>query len=186
MKLQNSDHMPDSEKAEEARDSLTTAIALELELLSEIDYRLDPRPQQREGVAALRRLVATFSQDFMPEPAEIALLLMRLKDLQVRDFALGCMESDHLSRHVEIWSWVVRIAPTPFLAPAATLLSALSYESGDRQTARTSLDRALDADPQYPLALLLKRVFEAGWPAETFATMRTELHPKITAAIFDE
>jgi hypothetical protein len=48
------------------------------------------------------------------------------------------------------------------------------------------LEQALEADGQYPLALLLKRVFAAGWPAETFATMRTELHPKITAAIFEE
>jgi hypothetical protein len=52
--------------------------------------------------------------------------------------------------------------------------------------AESALSEALESDPEYPLALLLKRVFAADWPAETFATMREDLHPKITAAIFDE
>jgi hypothetical protein len=167
--------------------SLTESIALELELLNEIDYRHDPKPEQREGVDALNALIATFGhEEFTPDPAKIALLLIRLRDLQVRDFALGCMEREDLAKHVEMWRWVVRIAPTRFLAPPATLLSAISYEVGDHALATSSLEQALEADGQYPLALLLKRVFSAGWPAETFATMRTELHPKITSAIFDE
>lgn len=167
--------------------SLTEAIALELELLTEIDYRQDPRPQQREGVVALQRLVSEFTSDhFTPDPALIALLLIRLRDLQVRDFALGCMERTTLAAHVSMWQWIVRIAPKDFRAPAATLLSATSYELGDSLVAESALELALEVDDQYPLALLLKRVFAAGWPSETFATMRTELHPKITAAIFDE
>lgn len=163
------------------------AISLELELLSEIDYRYDPKPQQREGVEAIRSLIAGFADATGPQdPALIALVLMRLRDLQVRDFALGCMDSDSLREHVEIWRWVVRIAPTTHLAPPATLLSATAYEIGEGDLAKSALADALHADDQYPLALLLKRVFEAGWPAETFATMRTELHPKITAVIFEE
>ena len=177
-------HISDSE--EDLLHSLTEAIELELELLSEIDYRNDPRPGQREGVQALRRLLAEFgTESFRPDPAHIALLLMRLRDLQVRDFALGCMTLDELSDHVRLWQWVVRIAPTKFVAPPATVLSAISYEVGEPALAESSLDMALQADPEYPLALLLKRVFAAGWPAETFATMRTDLHPKISAAIFD-
>lgn len=167
--------------------SFTESISLELELLSELDYRQDPRPGQREGVQALERLLDNFtSESFTPDSSEIALLLMRLRDLQVRDFALGCMKSEELGKHVEFWRWVVRIAPSSFIAPPATLLSATAYELGDNHLAENSLESALSADPEYPLALLLKRVFAAGWPAETFATMRTELHPKITAAIFDE
>jgi hypothetical protein len=176
-----------SRSENQTNSSLTESIALELELLSEIDYRHDPKPEQREGVEALRNLIAGFGlDDFSPDPATIALLLMRLRDLQVRDYALGCMEREDLAKHVEMWRWIVRIAPTRFLAPPATLLSAISYEVGDSALATSSLEQALEADSQYPLALLLNRVFSAGWPAETFATMRTELHPKITAAIFDE
>ena len=174
-------------RTEVNEDELREAISLELELLSEIDYRLDPKPGQREGVAAVRRLIAGFTdQAVIEDPALLALILIRLRDLQVRDFALGCMDRESLKVHVEMWRWVVRIAPTSYLAPPATLLSATAYEVGDEQLAREALTQALEADEEYPLALLLKRVFAAGWPAETFATMRTELHPKITAAIFDE
>lgn len=176
-----------SQSDDKINTSLTESITLELELLSEIDYRHDPKPAQREGVQALKALIAGFGlEDFTPDPATIALLLMRLRDLQVRDFALGCMERNDLEKHVEMWQWIVRIAPTRFLAPPATLLSAISYEVGDLALATSSLEQALEADDTYPLALLLKRVFNAGWPAETFATMRTELHPKITSAIFDD
>jgi len=173
--------------SEESAAILTEAISLELELLSEIDYRNDPKPDQRCGVEAIRQLIEEFGTTRSPsDPPLIALILMRLRDLQVRDFALGCMDKESLSEHVEMWSWIVRIAPTNFLAPPATLLSATAYELGDETLAKSALTKALEADDQYPLALLLKRVFAAGWPAETFATMRTELHPKITAAIFDE
>ena len=72
------------------------------------------------------------------------------------------------------------------MAPVATLLAATAYEKGDGVLAQSALDRALEHDDEYPLAHLLKRVFAAGWPPETFATMRRELHPKISSAIFDE
>lgn len=167
--------------------SLNESISLELELLTELDYRQDPRPGQREGVVVLQKLIKEFStESFTPDSSDIALLLMRLRDLQVRDFALGCMTKQDVKEHVEFWRWVVRIAPTAYKAPPATLLSATAYELGETHLAESALESALDADPQYPLALLLKRVFAAGWPPETFATMRTELHPKIITAIFDE
>ena len=36
----------------------------------------------------------------------------------------------------------------------------------------------------YPLAVLLRRVFFSGWPAQSFAAMRAQLHPKICASLF--
>ncbi|MDA2997454.1 MAG: hypothetical protein O3C24_03585 [Actinomycetota bacterium] len=38
--------------------------------------------------------------------------------------------------------------------------------------------------PNYPLALLLRRVFSAAWPSSSFAAMRAELHPRICATLF--
>jgi hypothetical protein len=51
--------------------------------------------------------------------------------------------------------------------------------------AYSALDRATLDQPGYSLTLLLRRVFGSGWPAAAFAAMRTELHPKVTAGIFD-
>lgn len=165
----------------------TESIELEIELLSEIDYRNDPRPQQREGVEALKRVIADLSlTGSLPDPATIALLLVRLRDLQVRDFALGCMKESELEEHRHLWQQIIAMTPERFLAPPATILAAIAYECGDHVCARESLEKALEVDSSYPLALLLQRVFKAEWPAQTFATMRNELHPKITAAIFDD
>jgi hypothetical protein len=61
----------------------------------------------------------------------------------------------------------------------------MAYEGGDGALAQKALDRALDDDEHYPLAALLRRVFNAGWPPESFAAMRAELHPKVIASIFD-
>jgi hypothetical protein len=46
------------------------------------------------------------------------------------------------------------------------------------------LNYALRLDKDYSLALLLLRVFNAGWPAEQFKTMRNELDPKIIEACY--
>jgi hypothetical protein len=61
----------------------------------------------------------------------------------------------------------------------------MAYENGDGALAQKALDRAIEDDPSYPLAGLLRRVFNAGWPPESFAQMRRELHPKVVAAIFE-
>ena len=58
-------------------------------------------------------------------------------------------------------------------------------ERGDSELAYRALDRATADDPKYSLTLLLRRVFGSGWPAAAFAAMRVELHPKVTAGIFE-
>jgi len=68
----------------------------------------------------------------------------------------------------------------------AALFSAISYERGDGALAARALERAFNDDSNYPLAKLLRRVYTAGWPPESFANMRLELHPKICAALFSE
>lgn len=169
--------------------SLANEVSLAIELIAEIDYRQDPRPFQREGAEAVSRVIAMAesresSRD--TDAALLALVLVRLKDLQVRDFALGSINEENLEILIDLWRWIVRIAPSRYVAPVATLLAATAYEKGDGVLAQSALDRALESDDEYPLAHLLKRVFAAGWPPETFATMRRELHPKISSAIFDE
>jgi hypothetical protein len=63
------------------------------------------------------------------------------------------------------------------------LLAALEYEQDNKEDALITLS---NANQNYSLAMLLARVFEAGWPAEAFGNMRDELHPKVVAGIFGE
>jgi hypothetical protein len=113
-------------------------------------------------------------------------MIGRMSDVQVRDYALGVHSEDTFDIYFTMWRELLRLAPRGYVAPIACILAAMSYESGDGALAQKALDRAFTDDERYPLAGLLRRVFNAGWPPESFAQMRRELHPKVIDAIFEE
>ena len=76
------------------------------------------------------------------------------------------------------------LAPTGYIAPVACIFAVCAYESGESDLAHNALDTAFADQSDYPLAILLRRVFYANWPVECFAAMRAQLHPKICAALF--
>ncbi len=148
------------------------------------------RVKQKEGAIAVIDLVSRFIAGSVGENIEqdqelSAKVIGRLSDIQVRDFALGSHTCATQEIYWQMWRYLVRIAPAKFVAPVASLLAATSYERGDGALAQRALDRAQVDDPNYSLAGLLRRVFSAGWPPESFAQMRKELHPKVCAAIFE-
>jgi hypothetical protein len=114
----------------------------------------------------------------------VARIIGRMNDLQVRDYALGVHTEDTYDLYFTMWRELLRFAPEGYVAPIACIVAAMAYEGGDGALAQRALDRALEDDEQYPLAALLRRVFNAGWPPESFASMRRELHPKVIASIF--
>ena len=114
----------------------------------------------------------------------LAHVIGRLSDIQVRDYALGSHNDENLSTYLAMWHNLTIIAPTGFIAPVACLFASLVYENGDSELALKAIERALRDDPSYSLAILLRRVFKAGWPPRSFSAMRAELHPKIVATIF--
>lgn len=163
-------------------DSLLLA---ELTKISEIDYEEDPTPFQRQGAEAVIDFMADFAADgLVRDKRLVALVLTRLKDLQVRDFALGSVTPERLELYFNAWRWLLSCAPEGFIAPVANLLAAVAYEKGDRAFAHRALDRAVKDDPDYAMTGLLRQVFSSGWPAESFAVMRQQLHPRICDAIF--
>jgi hypothetical protein len=83
-----------------------------------------------------------------------------------------------------MWRELLVSAPPGFVAPIASVFAALAYERGDGELAHKALDRALADDSRYSLAILLRRVFSAGWPAQSFTVMRRDLHPKVVTVIF--
>ena len=113
-----------------------------------------------------------------------ARVLGRLSDIQVRDFALGSHNHKSMATYLLMWSELLSMAPTGFIAPVASLCAAISYESADKESAGQYLRRAIADDAQYSLATLLQRVFASGWPVNAFAAMRADLHPKVCAMIF--
>jgi hypothetical protein len=62
-------------------------------------------------------------------------------------------------------------------------LSAFYYEIEANDSAEATLQIALQIDPDYALAKLLKRVYEAGWENAEIAGMRKSLHHKVIEGI---
>lgn len=140
---------------------------------------------QRDGATAIVDLAGEFAVGRVGLDLELtARVIGRLSDIQVRDFALGAHDEENFDTYFQMWRHLMRIAPAGFVAPIASLCAALAYESGDGALAHRALDRALADTNGYSLALLLRRVFTAGWPPASFAAMRRELHPKVCAGIF--
>jgi hypothetical protein len=157
-----------------------------IKTIDEIDYEIeDITPGQREGANAVNQLALKFSRDgIVQDKALIALVFVRLLDLQVRDYAMGMATAETSDQIWDMWRWMMRIAPKGYVAPVATIFATMSYERGDGALAQRALDRAFDDDANYQMAKLLRRTFAAGWPPSAFTQMRSELHPKICAAIF--
>ena len=140
---------------------------------------------QRDGATAIIDLVGEYREGRGAEDRELAARVIgRLSDIQVRDFALGSHTDESADYYWVMWRDLLRIAPRGFVAPVACLFAAMAYERGEGALAHKGLDRALGDDDQYSLAHLLRRVFTAGWPPQSFSAMRAQLHPKVVAAIF--
>lgn len=153
---------------------------------SEINYDGDDvLTQQRLGAIAVNQLVTNFSNATHENDLElIAFVLVRLKDLQVRDYAMGLVTEENIDQQFNLWYWLMNMAPNGYIAPVACIFAACAYESGESDLAHKALDNAFADQISYPLAVLLRRVFFSGWPAQSFAAMRAQLHPKICAALF--
>jgi hypothetical protein len=171
--------------------SMKTQLSLKniedaLSEISEINYDGDTVLRlQRLGAVAVKDLMTQFAKAGTVDDYQlIALVLRRLTDLQVRDYAMGLTTADNLDLAFNFWHWLLQLAPTGLIAPVAAIFSTVAYESGETDLAQSSLDRSFADQIEYPLAKLLRRVYCTGWPAESFAAMRAELHPKVCASLF--
>jgi hypothetical protein len=141
---------------------------------------------RRDGIETMDLLVDEYRMGRGPtDQTLVARMIGRMSDVQVRDYALGVHCEDTYDLYFTMWRELLRLAPRGFVAPIACIVAAMAYEGGDGALAQKALDRAFSDDEKYPLASLLRRVFNAGWPPESFAQMRNELHPKVIAAIFE-
>jgi hypothetical protein len=113
-----------------------------------------------------------------------AVILAVNSDIQVRDWLMGLPNRWSLDEGIKLMQYLCVHAPTEDLVPFVTVQSMFIYEQGDTGKATTLLNYALRLDKEYALALLLKRVFSAGWPAHMFQTMRNELDSKVVEACF--
>jgi hypothetical protein len=115
-----------------------------------------------------------------------AVILAVNSDLQVRDWLMGLPIRWSLDEGIKLMQYMCVHAPTEDLVPFVTLQALYYYELSDTEKATMLLNYALRLDKEYSLALLLLRVFNAGWQAEQFKVMRDELHSKVVESCYGE
>lgn len=203
--------MPEISESEIAAEHVVAGIPMPYESISQLIETLSPDPAslalswvsevstfaidedgadvgalRRDGVETMDLLLDDFRMGYGARNRTlVARMIGRMSDLQVRDYAMGVHSEDTYDIYFTMWREVLPLAPIGFVAPIACIVAAMAYEAGDGAMAQKALDRALEDDEHYQLAALLRRVFNAGWPPESFAAMRAELHPKVIASIFD-
>jgi len=94
--------------------------------------------------------------------AELAVLL---HDVRARD-EIATWALSRGDAVLALAEQVARQVGPPGDAPVCTLLAWVAYSRGDGARANIALDRALGADPQYSLALLLQAALDGGLPPE--------------------
>jgi Domain of unknown function (DUF4192) len=73
--------------------------------------------------------------------------------------------------------------PHPSVAAPASLFAFVAWQSGNGALANVALDRALDDDPRYSMALLLRQVIDSGAPP---SLARLPMTPEEVAASYDD
>jgi uncharacterized protein DUF4192 len=116
-----------------------------------------------------------------PTDDEIAWLGVLLTHVRIRDEAWVRVDLDRLEVHIEFWRDVLRRVEEPYAAAPGCLLAYAAFAAGDGGLANVALERALGADPGYPMAQLLYGLISAGAPP-SMVTRRPMTPAELAAA----
>jgi hypothetical protein len=117
-----------------------------------------------EGLEHVPRVLARARGGTRPTDDDIARLGFLLTDRRVRDEAWIRIDEDSPAADIAFWRDVLRRVEPSYVPPPASLLAYAAYCAGDGGLANVALERALEADPSYSMAVLLRGVIDAGIP----------------------
>jgi hypothetical protein len=137
-----------------------------------------------EGLSAVADAIAMYRRGGrFATDEQLAWLSVALASLQVRDDAWARMDMDYREMHRRLWTDVVRRAEDTYVPAPASLLAFVAWQSGNGALANVALDRALDDDPRYSMALLLRQAIDSGAPP---SMARLPMTPEEVAASYDD
>jgi len=131
-----------------------------------------------EAVQLLNNSILNF-EDGLPTETISKLIYSINNEIQIRDYVLGMPKTFSIETCRSFLSYVGASIDESESYSIFTILSAYFYELEENELATLSLVTALQIKPDYQLALLIKRVIEAGWPSNTISEMRDNLHDKV-------
>jgi hypothetical protein len=139
---------------------------------------------QAQAVNELRDAIIEFETTGVIGEALKTSVAHSLRDIQLRDFALGITAENHTPELVLVFmNYLNDTTITEEIAPINSIRASYLYRLGNTTEAYLALDKATEADPKYSLTILLRRVFGSGWAPEAFEAMTRELHPKVVSGI---
>jgi hypothetical protein len=116
-----------------------------------------------EGLDALHRVIEAYrAGGQVTSDDEAAWLTLALRDLRIRDDAWARMDPTYRDDHLRLWTDMTRRARPGYVAPVASLLAFVAWQTGNGALANVALDRAQADDPGYTMAILLRDVINAG------------------------
>ena len=133
-----------------------------------------------EAVTLIHDSILTF-EDGLPSADISAIIYAINNEIQIRDYLLGLPATFPIETCQAFMSYISDSVDGADRYSVDTINSAYFFETGDIEMSVMLLATALDTKSDYTLALLLKRVVEAGWPADSFRKMREQLHPQVIA-----
>lgn len=125
-----------------------------------------------------------YADGIEPTPQEIAQFAVAINEhIQVRDFVMG-IPSERDVNYVGNWlAYVGNKTPEVYDVPIATIMSSFYYSVGNEKSATFYIEKALNSNPNYSLAVLLKKVYQSNWGADGIVDMRNNLHLKVKAEL---
>jgi hypothetical protein len=155
--------------------------------MREATARAERRRRTRRGatgedLAFTLSLLAGARTGIAPTDDEVARLGLLLTDLRLRDEAWIRIDEDAPAADMAFWRDIVRRVEPAYAPAPASLLAFAAYSAGDGGLANVALERALDADPAYSMAVILREVINAGIPP---SQLRLRMTSEDLAAAYD-
>jgi hypothetical protein len=131
-------------------------------------------------------LVKSMAND-MPEGEEFDKIVFAVNnDTQVRDFMLGLPQYFDMQKVISFVCHMYNNTKVGDDIPFITTGALLAYEVEAKDEFYAQIGYVSVHAPNYTLGALVSRIARSGWPADGLATMRKELHKKVSEACYGE
>jgi hypothetical protein len=148
-------------------------------------YNPNDRDTNVRIVENIRVAINELADGTIPSAQHIAeVAIATNENLQIRDFIMGVQQEISIDYVGEYISLLGNVIVKDKAIPLATVFCGYLYQIEEIEGAKTMLLEVLTLNPEYPLAKLLNRVFDAQWAPSEFAKMAETLHSKVVDTIY--
>jgi hypothetical protein len=154
-----------------ARESIRAATATAHERLLRLISRSDDEDQAEASLLNSGNLAIAEALDRQlhgtpPSDEQVAWLSVLLQSIAIRDIAWSLIRGSGMAllHHRALWQEVLHRAEEDLVPAPASLFAFSAWRCGDGGIARLALERALDIDPRYRMAGMLREAIALGLP----------------------